>query len=157
MKAQVVSFHCVLRDKIGKIISSTFNQDVITDGGRSDEILKGLAAGLKNLSKGEKRRIFVPADQAYGFYDPALLIELPRSQFSKGKTVQVGQEVSVNDDDGLRDFRVIAINPSTVTLDGNHPLAGQDLQFDIEAVEARDANSEDLAELQMKSPSRFIH
>ncbi len=56
MKAQIVSFHCVLSDPLGRIISSTFNHDVITQGGPID-FLHGLSEGLQNLRKGELRRL----------------------------------------------------------------------------------------------------
>ena len=77
MKAQIVSFRCVLRNKFGKIISSTYNQEVITCE-PAKGMLQGLAQGLQDLKKGETRRITLPAAEAYGFYDPSLLLEWSR-------------------------------------------------------------------------------
>ena len=145
MKAQIVSFHCVLSDKMGRIISSTFNQDVITYG--HSDLLKGLAEKLGNLKKGEKRNICLTADQAYGFYDPKLVVIVARQQLSQGPTLIIGDRVLGQSFEGKALlFRVIQVSPETVTLDGNHPLAGQDLVFDIEATEARDASLEEIAE-----------
>jgi FKBP-type peptidyl-prolyl cis-trans isomerase SlyD len=160
-KAQIVSFHCVLKDKIGNIISSTFNHDVITrleDHDGSEDFLKGLAEGLQDLKKGERRRIFLPADQAYGFYDPRLVVELPRRIFERGKAIQIGHEVQTLSQAGdLRFFKVVAATSDMLTLDGNHPLAGQDLIFEIEATDARDASIEELEEASCVTKAPVLH
>jgi len=92
MKAQIVSFHCVLSDPMGKVISSTFNQDVITIDGQS-EFLKGLTQGLQNLKKGEKRRICVAAEQAYGLYNPDLVLEVPRDRLGLKHALACGHQL----------------------------------------------------------------
>jgi FKBP-type peptidyl-prolyl cis-trans isomerase SlyD len=152
MKAQIVSFHCVLRSRVGnRLISSTFNHDVITaidaDAAPSESMLAGLAERLQNLKKGEKRSISLSAQEAYGFYDPSLVRECARADVSHGERLEIGSEVLARTDSGEKKmFRVVAAKSGSVTLDGNHPLAGMDLIFDIEATEARDATTEELAE-----------
>lgn len=162
MRAQIISFHCVLRSQVGnQFISSTFNQDVITslEGAEpQDAMLPGLAEGLQNLKKGEKRRIFVPAPQAYGFYDPELVKECPRQEIAHGNRLQLGNEVVMQSPEGQRKvFRVVEVRSNSVTLDGNHPLAGMDLVFDIEATEAREATSEEIAESRGDDPANLLH
>lgn len=147
MKAQIVSFHCILKDKLGRVISSSFNHDVINQIGGDDNALPGLVAGLQNVKKGEKRKIFVPADQAYGLYDPQLVLEVPRRKLKQGSQLAIGNEVMMRctEDGCARNFRVIDAKADLVVLDGNHSLAGQDLVFEIEVTAARDASAEDLA------------
>jgi FKBP-type peptidyl-prolyl cis-trans isomerase SlyD len=159
MRAQIVSFHCVLTNRMGRIISSTFNQDVITQADGQRDVIKGLAEGLKNLTKGEKRRVELSADQAYGFYDTRLVLNVPRNQLHEGSGLGIGDEVTHPSwNGGPKVFRVIQTDRSTVTLDGNHPLAGQDLIFDIEATEARDATSEEVAESCLGEPAGgYLH
>ena len=158
MKAQVVSFHCVLTDKVGKIISSTFNQDVMTYTLEEGACLQGLSEGLQNLKIGEKRRITLSASQAYGFYDLSLVIELSRKRFPNGSKLRVGDQVSVLcKNNKAKSFRVIQAGKKLLTLDGNHPLAGQDLTFDIEGVQTRDATSEELAETNPRRKSQYCH
>ncbi|MBC7692945.1 MAG: FKBP-type peptidyl-prolyl cis-trans isomerase [Methylotenera sp.] len=162
MKTQIVSFHCVLKNKLGNLISSTFNQDVLTQNSVEDpgELLVGLAKGLQNLHKGEKRRICLSADQAYGFYDPKLVIELSRSEIAQGKHLKLGQEVKAHAENGeMKVFRVTHVHGNALTLDANHPLAGQDLVFDIEATEARDATPEDLLEPEVRPTTtlKYVH
>src|SRR5689334_1508403 len=62
VKARIVSFHCVLRNKLGQIISSTYNQDVITCDAAKDSPLRPLAQALQDLRKGQKRRVSLPAE-----------------------------------------------------------------------------------------------
>ena len=147
MRSQIVSFHCVLRNRVGKLISSTFNQDVITQVEGQPELLRGLADGMKNLRKGEKRRIALTAEQAYGFYDPQLVVQCSRQELSRGKFLVIGDTVTARSGAGApRIFRVVQTSDGSVTLDANHPLAGQDLVFDIATTDVRDATPEEIAD-----------
>jgi FKBP-type peptidyl-prolyl cis-trans isomerase SlyD len=140
MKAQIVSFHCTVKNKFGKVISSTFNHDILTGGSFQDAQLAALSKGLENLKAGEKRQISLDAAQAYGFYDPDMVLTMPRQDFPKMKKEKKNlNPIALNVDGKKKLFRVIDINSETVTLDGNHPLAGQDLVFEIEAISVRDA------------------
>jgi FKBP-type peptidyl-prolyl cis-trans isomerase SlyD len=148
MKAQIVSFNCVLKNKLGKVISSTFNHDVITQAGSGNNVLKGLADGMQDLKKGEKRLISLSAEKAYGFYDPGKVIVCPRDELSRGQYLRQGDQVVMRKDNGEQSsLRVVEILEDSVTLDGNHPLAGQDLVFEIEATQARDATAEEIRAL----------
>lgn len=159
MKAQIVSFKCTLKNKLGQIVSSSVNNDVINQLEEGTEKLKGLAAGLQNVKAGEKRQIFVPADQAYGLYDPGLVVQIPRNQLLRGNDLELGNEIitQCTDDGHVRTFRVIDAAEDSVVLDGNHPLAGQDLTFEIEITAARKASAEDLADAPVKPTARYIH
>ena len=147
MKVQIVSFHCVLKDKIGKIISSTFNRDVITHIENPGQALRGLAETLQNLQKGDKKSLSLSAEEAYGLYDPKLVVEVPRKTLAHSSTLQIGHQVMSRAEDGdTQIFRVTKMDSNLITLDGNHPLAGQDLVFEIETIETRDATSDEIAE-----------
>ena len=166
MKAQVISFRCVLKDPLGRVISSSFNHDVLAKvpevtsppepkAGQLDfhEPLRGLVEGLQGLKQGERRTIHVSAERAYGYYDPELVMQVSRRRFPQGEDLEVGFQVVTQADDGeSRVFRVIQADAASVTLDGNHPLAGQDLCFDIEATAARDATEEELRQAKTKAP-----
>jgi FKBP-type peptidyl-prolyl cis-trans isomerase SlyD len=154
MKVQVISFRCVLKDKMGKVLSSTVNQDVLT-GARSgsEERLVSLDKGLQNIKEGEKRRIVLSAAEAYGFYDPEMVITLPRQALPESN---MGDQrpVLLTVDGKQRLFRVIDVSGESITLDGNHPLAGQDLVFEIEALTVRDATPEEISEALTPLPSK---
>jgi FKBP-type peptidyl-prolyl cis-trans isomerase SlyD len=135
MRVQVVSFNCVLKNKLGQFISSSFNQDVVTTKvDTSGPLLPGLVKALEVLKKGDCREINLTADQAYGYYKQDLVFSLARSRFPK-KALRVGDLIHVETEEGdLMPCRVVSQTPKSVTLDGNHPLAGQDLVFNVEMV-----------------------
>lgn len=159
MKAQIVSFRCILKNKLGQIVSSSVNNDVINQLEEGAKNLKGLVAGLQDVRAGEKRQIFVPADEAYGHYDPQLVVEVPRSQLLRGESLGVGDEIlgQCTIDGHIRTFRVINALEDAVILDGNHPLAGQDLTFEIEITAAREAVKDDFSTRQTDHPARYLH
>lgn len=164
MKAQIVSFHCVLKNRLGQVLSSSFNQDVINqleDGNPAEESrkLRGLVAGIQNVRKGEKRKFTVSANDAYGPYNPDLVVTVSRSELWMGDRLVIGSEVvsQVEPNGSHQVYHVVQADGETLMLDGNHPLAGQDLVFEIEVVSARDARSDDFEEPFFAATSRYIH
>lgn len=150
MRFQVVSFHCVLKNKLGRVISTSFNQDVVTNApGQGSHPLPGFASALKLLKQGERKKIHLSASEAYGWYDPKLQVESARSSLKNGKALKPGDEItgSVNGEREVRTFRVISGDSRKVMLDANHPLAGQDLIFDVEITA-----SEEVDELDEQGP-----
>jgi FKBP-type peptidyl-prolyl cis-trans isomerase SlyD len=165
MKAQVISFHCTLKNQLGQLISSTTNRDVVTRAPLNDPgMLPGLAEGLRDLQSGEKRSISLRADQAYGYYDPKLSVIRSREEVfghvSGGKDIRLGDKIGIPIEGKLTVYRVVALSAETITLDANHPLAGQDLVFEIEAFETREATAADLEDLDESAeppPAQFLH
>lgn len=143
MIPQVISFNCLLKSKTGQVISSTFNRDVLNCIDDTNTILPGLAKGLQNLTKGEKRSISLTAEEAYGLYDPKKIALFPKKLLPPG--LRVGQSVTIVSKTGVhRLYTVVQFFEDMVSLDGNHPLAGQDLVFEIEALDARIATQEEI-------------
>lgn len=143
MSIQVISFNCILKNKAGHVISTTFNRDVLNDSDADNTLLRGLAKGLQNLRKGEKRSIQLPAEQAYGLYEPQKVILFPRNKLDRH--LKLGEVVSVVGKSGLtRHYKAIQFQGDMVRLDGNHPLAGQDLIFEIETLDAREATEDEI-------------
>jgi FKBP-type peptidyl-prolyl cis-trans isomerase SlyD len=158
MKPQVVSFHCILRNRLGQVLSSTYNRDVITFLEKVPAPLQGLAEGLQNLKKGQRRQIAISAEKAFGYYDPGLVSHVRRKSIPEGNRLKVGDSVQVQGDDSqIRWYNVIEVSHDTIVLDANHPLAGQDLVFDIEATDVRDATHEEIAESNEDNSKSFLH
>lgn len=158
MAAQIVSFKCLLKNMAGQLISTSFNRDVLTSIPSEDVALKGLAQGLEGLKKGERRSIRLKAADAYGFYDPAKIILFPLNKIPDSRNVRCGQMVSILSKTGtLRTYRVLQMHGDMVSLDGNHPLAGQDLVFEIEATDAREATSDEIAGAQNLVTKQWLH
>jgi FKBP-type peptidyl-prolyl cis-trans isomerase SlyD len=153
MKAQIVSFHCVLKDKLGRVLGTSANFDVLTYDPNQVAQLKGLTEGLQDIQSGEKRKIFVPAEDAYGFYDLKRVVQVPLEDFNQPP--KLGQTIHVPD--VATPYRVTEIKNEIVTLDGNHPLAGQDLIFEVEAIDARPALAEDLTGSDRSANNPLFH
>jgi len=157
MKAQIVSFHCVLRDKLGTLLSSTYNQDVLTDLETDKGILRGLTEALQDLKTGQSKRISLSAEEAYGYYRPELQLEVSRHDLPQYSRLQLGDVVKLPSE-GDRLYRVVQATQSKLTLDANHPFAGQDLVFDIKATEVREATPEELSESRAElTGQRVLH
>lgn len=141
MRVQIVSFRCVLKNKLGQFISSSFNQDVVTTPDEnSSPMLPEFVEALRLLKQGDRQKISISADRAYGFYKPELVIEVPRKKLKNGSRLKAGDTIHgrLDHDQVLRSYRVNACTSEKVTLDANHPLAGQDLVFDVEMVSSHE-------------------
>lgn len=102
----------------------------------SGTVIKGFDDGVTGMKVGEKKTINIPAEDAYGDMNPEMIIEYPRSQFPPELELKVGEDLVLSSASGQQ-FRVKIheITDDVVRLDANHPLAGQELIFDIELVE----------------------
>lgn len=156
MSTQIISFNCILKNKAGKIISSTFNREVLNSCEGNSAILAGLAKGLQNITKGEKRLISLSAEEAYGLYEPKKVILFARKKLPR--QIQIGEFVSIVGKSGaVYSYKVVQFHDDLVSLDGNHPLAGQDLIFEVEAIEARDATKEEIEESLNTTATQILH
>jgi peptidylprolyl isomerase len=99
-------------------------------------VIKGFDKGVTGMSVGDKKTVNIPFDEAYGPRNPEMLIEIPKENFPKELDLEIGLPLMVNNDSG-QNFQVVVsqIKDTSVILDANHPLAGEDLVFDIELVE----------------------
>lgn len=158
MRPQIISFNCVLKNATGQLIRSSFNRDVLTSIPGDESHLRGLARGLQQIKKGERRSIRLRADEAYGSHDPKKVILCPLRKISVVTGVRRGQTVSILSKTGvLRFYRVLQIHGDMISLDGNHPLAGQDLVFEIETTDAREATSAEIESAQNMVSSQELH
>jgi FKBP-type peptidyl-prolyl cis-trans isomerase 2 len=99
-------------------------------------VIKGFDDGVTGMSVGQKKTVNIPVDEAYGPVNPEMLIEMPKDRFPKDMELEVGMPLMMSDG-GDQQFQVMVmeIKEDSVSLDANHPLAGEDLVFDIELME----------------------
>lgn len=156
MAAQIISFQCTVKNALGHTLGQTVNQNVLSSESTSSGELSRLTNALLNLSAGERKTVALNAKDAYGFYDPSLVIKKLRRDLVGGESLRLGESVKYVQEGGARLFRVIESSADFVTLDGNHPLAGQDLVFEIEVIEARDASPDEVVDMPLsEAPSNF--
>lgn len=99
-------------------------------------VIKGFDDGVLDMKPGDKKTVEIPVGQAYGERNEELIIEFPKGKFPPGMELQEGMQLQLTNEQGQPVPVVIhAIHEDSVFLDANHPLAGEDLIFDIELVE----------------------
>lgn len=102
----------------------------------SGMVIKGFDEGVTGMNVGDKKTLNIPFDEAYGPRQPDMIVEFPKEKFPQDMELELGMQLMMNNGAGQQ-FPVVVtqIKEEIVVLDANHPLAGQDLVFDIELVE----------------------
>lgn len=142
---RVVSFHYTLRDPQGQVLDTSAGSPPITYLEGAGQIIDGLDEQLRSVGEGTKARVQVPAARAYGEHDPAQVQRVQRGLLPVDGELNIGDQFRTGPDRFAPVVTVRAIEGDQVVLDGNHPLAGVDLTFDVEITAAREATAEELA------------
>jgi FKBP-type peptidyl-prolyl cis-trans isomerase 2 len=99
----------------------------------SGQIIPGLDVAIPGMKIGDKKVVKIGADDAYGQLNPEMRQAVPREGIPADIPLEVGTQLQMQTPDGqAMPVTVVEVDEATVTLDANHPLAGKDLQFDIE-------------------------
>ncbi|WP_445680398.1 FKBP-type peptidyl-prolyl cis-trans isomerase [Radicibacter daui] len=99
------------------------------------QVIPGFDAAVTGMAVGEKKTVTIPADEAYGEHNEAMVQVVPRDQLPDDMPVEEGMQVQAETEDGqLMVLTIIEFDDETVTMDANHPLAGEDLTFALEIV-----------------------
>ena len=137
----VVTIHYTLKDDADKVIDSSSGGEPLAYLHGHGNIIPGLERELAGKSVGDRLTVRVPAAEGYGEYDRALVQKVPRRALKGIANLRVGLRLQA----GHQAVTVTHIAGDMVTLDGNHPLAGQNLNFDVEIAGVRAATEEELA------------
>lgn len=154
---RVVGFHYTLRDELGEVLDSSDGGEPLFFLEGAQEIIPGLERELLTLAEGDKRRIVVKAVDAYGDLDPELVVKVNRSQFPPDAALEPGEQFTVDASGHSPVFTIIDADSETVTVDGNHPMAGKDLYFEVEIVGVREASAEEAAHGHAHGPHGHGH
>jgi FKBP-type peptidyl-prolyl cis-trans isomerase SlyD len=144
MSNQVVSFDYVLTAKGGKVIDASAKGKPLIFISGMGQIIPGLESVLLAMEPAQKKTVTIEAKEAYGVHDERLIYKVDRSKLPS-KEIQVGDMFEVGEEGNYAPVSITAINGDEITLDGNHPLAGEDLTFAVEIVEKRPATADELA------------
>lgn len=141
----VASFHYTLTDGSGKVLDSSEGQEPLYYLHGAGNIIPGLEKALEGKTVGDKLNVSVKAAEAYGERNEEMVQKLPSSMFSGVDSIEPGMEFHAETEHGLQVVTVTAVEDGEVTIDGNHPLAGVDLTFDVEIAEVRPASDEEIS------------
>jgi FKBP-type peptidyl-prolyl cis-trans isomerase SlyD len=141
-KDTVVTVSARIVDGKGKLLDDGKTARAYLHGGYGNT-LKGIEVALENQEKGFSTTITLQPSLAFGERDESLVTSIPKSQFPPG--VKVGGQLEGHDDQGRRQiFTVAKIKGDKVLLDGNHPLAGEDLTITLKVLDVRAASAEEV-------------
>jgi len=154
---KVVLIHYTLTDEAGKVLDSSSGGEPLAYLHGQGNIISGLESALNGRQAGDKLNVRVEPADGYGVRDDALVQQVPRRQFG-GTNVQPGMQFNAQSSHGqARVVTVTRIVGDMVTVDGNHPLAGEVLNFDVEVAEVRDATPEELEHGHVHGPGGHHH
>jgi FKBP-type peptidyl-prolyl cis-trans isomerase SlyD len=154
---QVVSIHYTLRDEGGKIIdSSPAGEPLAYLHGRGN-LVPGLERELAGRSVGDKLNVTLSPADGYGEHDPKLVQQVPRRALKGVGNLRVGMRLSASGGGSGHTVTVTRIAADLVTLDGNHPLAGKKLHFEVEVAGVRAATEAELSHGHVHGPHGHDH
>jgi len=124
----------------GSVFDTSADRDPLEFKLGEDQIISGFEKAVIGMEPGEKSTVTVPAEEAFGPHREEMVIEVKKEDFPADLDPKIGQKLNLHhSDDQTIIVTVTEVGENTVTLDGNHPLAGKDLTFDIELVEIVEA------------------
>ncbi len=116
-------------------------------------IIPGLDQALEGKQAGDSLNVTIPPEQAYGERIDALTQTVPLEMFQGVDKVEPGMQFNAQTNQGMSVVTVTKVEGDQVTIDGNHPLAGQTLNFDVKVLEVRDATAEELEHGHVHGPA----
>lgn len=143
-KNSVVSIHYTLKDEKGEIIDTSDGKDPLDYLHGAGQIIPGLENELEGRSTGEEFSVVIEPEMGYGTREETLVYEVPKSEFEVPEEVEVGMQFRVGAEGGSMIMVVAGVHDDMVTLDGNHPLAGMNLAFDVSVAGVREATEEEI-------------
>lgn len=141
----VISLEYTLKLDDGEVIDEATSDDPLLYLHGNDNIIPGLEAALTGMALNESKSVEVKPEDAYGEYDEEGIEEMERDFFPEDVKIELGEMLSLSDEeDNIYDAIIVEIDDDLITLDFNHPLAGQTLFFEVKVVGIREATAEEL-------------
>lgn len=154
---KVVTLHYTLTDNDGKVIDKSEDGSFAYLHGASN-IIPGLEDALTGKSAGEEMSVSVSPEQAYGVRDESMLQQVPKNMFEDASQIAVGTQFHAQGPNGeMLVVSVMEVQEEHVVVDGNHPLAGVELNFDVKIVDVRDASEEEMEHGHVHGPGGHHH
>ena len=155
---KVVLIHYTLTDDAGKVLDSSSGGEPLAYLHGQGNIIPGLEKALDGKQAGDKLNVRVEPAEGYGVRDDSLVQQVLRRAFGGAPNVQPGMQFHAQSEKGqTRVVTVTRIQGDMVTVDGNHPLAGEVLNFDVEVAEVREPTGEELEHGHVHGPGGHHH
>lgn len=144
---KVVTVHYTLFDETGEMLETSHNSQPLTFMQGAGMLIKGFGDAMEGRTENESFSFDVKPEDGYGEYRDDLVFEMPKERFGDIPGLEEGMALRMESPNGTMIVRVTGVDDDKVSLDGNHPLAGVGLRFDVEVLEVRDATPEELDEI----------
>jgi len=138
-KNSVVSVHYTLKNDQDQILDSSSGKEPLVYLHGSGSMIPGFEESLEGKAAGDRFKVTVPAEKGYGPRDPRMVQSVPKGEFRADTDIQVGMQFQINTEEGPLVLTVLEVKDQEIVLDGNHPLAGVTLHFDVEVTDVRSA------------------
>ena len=155
-KHTVATIDYTLTDTDQNVIDTSEGGEPLSYIHGTGSIIPGLEDALAGKGPGDTVNVSVPPAQGYGERDDSLLKVVPKDRFETDE-IEVGMQFHTSGDDGHQVITVVEVTDENVTVDGNHPLAGMTLNFDVKVIEVRDATKEELDHGHAHGPGGHDH
>lgn len=119
----------------GSIFDSSEGREPLEFQVGSGQVIPGFDAAIQQMDAGATNTIKIPSAEAYGDVRDEMIATIPHEQFPDGLNPEVGQTLQLKTPQGALPVRVVDVKDEGVTIDGNHPLAGEDLTFELTVVD----------------------
>ncbi len=139
-----VSIHYTLTNTAGEQLDSSREDEPMVYLHGSGQIISGLEGALTDKKVGDKFNVTIEPANAYGERNDEMLQEVPMSMFEGVDKVEEGMQFHADASNGVNVVTVTKIDGDKVTIDGNHPLAGEALTFDVDVIDIREATEDEL-------------
>ncbi len=142
----VVLIHYVLTNNDKEVLDSSEGQDPLAYLHGTGHLIPGLEAQLLGKVAGDKLNVTVQPGDGYGEFNKELVQTVPRDVFEGVESIEPGMQFQTSNEDGSggETITVVSVENDEVTIDGNHPLAGETLHFAVDIIEVREATAEEL-------------
>lgn len=141
---KAVTIHYTLTNQTGDVVDSSRDGDPLAYIHGVGALVPGLEKELEGKTAGDSIAVTVQPDDGYGQKTPELIQSVPKEAFAFDGEIEVGMRFEAETDHGIELVEVIEVDEESVTIDANHPLAGETLNFDVNVVDVRNATDEEL-------------
>ncbi len=156
-KNSVVSIDYKLTDEQGIVIDTSEGRQPLTYLHGVGALIPGMENALTGKAVGEKFTVTIQPEEAYGQRDESLLRVIAAEELKDIPDLRVGTQLQADTEAGVKVFTVIKIEGDKVGIDGNHPLAGVTLNFDLDVKEVREATAEEIEHKHVHGPGGHSH
>jgi len=140
-----VTIHYTLTNNAGDILDTSVDGEPLVYLHGAGNIIPGLEDALLGKAQGDDFKVTIQPEDGYGVRHPELMQVMPRSAFGGAGQLEVGMEFTAQGSDGhMQRVGITAIDGDNITIDGNHPLAGEVLNFSVTVEEVRKATREEM-------------